>query len=400
MKLQQLFSEVAYKRLVRVDLPGGSNQHEINGRQTLQDFFKTSIKIKGDIVWRYFADNKPVLQEYGRFSFYQSRNEERVRRKGPEWRLYYPGDFLAHCSEGDVLVLARAVDRSLHGLLFEKDSAWLRAFSTLVPAHTATIEPHVIPSESLPEASLGFLECRILEELGFEAETEPAPSDEELASQELARAEKDGSTFPTTQRMACLAREGVDVDTASCDGALVAWLEHEERLFKAIERLLIDRRLKKGFASSDDFLSYSLSVHNRRKSRMGLALQNHLAELFRRKTVRFSAQATTEGKNRPDFLFPGQLEYRDLAFPARRLMFLAAKSTCKDRWRQILTEANRIPSKHLCTLDPNLSTDQMEEMKTQRVTLVLPETFLRSYSEAQRKRIWTVERFIRVIQGL
>ena len=41
---------------------------------------------------------------------------------------------------------------------------------------------------------------------------------------------------------------------------------------------------------------------------------------------------------------------------------LAVKSTCKDRWRQILAEADRLPVKHLLTLEPGISVAQTDEM--------------------------------------
>ena len=78
---------------------------------------------------------------------------------------------------------------------------------------------------------------------------------------------------------------------------------------------------------------------------------------------------------------------------------LGAKSSCKDRWRQILTEANRIKNKHLCTLEQAISTDQTEEMKTQMVTLVLPSKLHRSYTAQQRKEIWTANQFIEFVRA-
>jgi hypothetical protein len=58
-------------------------------------------------------------------------------------------------------------------------------------------------------------------------------------------------------------------------------------------------------------------------------------------SIRYARGAETENRNKPDFLFPGQAEYRDPAFPADRLTMLGAKSTVQDRWRQVLSEAAR-----------------------------------------------------------
>ena len=108
-------------------------------------------------------------------------------------------------------------------------------------------------------------------------------------------------------------------------------------------------------ADVDGFLSFSLSVQNRRKSRAGQALENHLEELFTAHGIRFARGVVTENCNTPDFLFPGALEYQNPTFPTAMLTMLGAKSTLKDRWRQVLSEAARIEDKHLLTLEPGIS---------------------------------------------
>ncbi len=73
---------------------------------------------------------------------------------------------------------------------------------------------------------------------------------------------------------------------------------------------------------------------------------------------------------------------------------LAAKSTCKDRWRQVLSEAERIKIKHLCTLEEGISPAQTAEMARQHLQLVVPKRIHESYREEQRRRLLTVEDFI------
>src|SRR5690606_33259680 len=122
---------------------------------------------------------------------------------------------------------------------------------------------------------------------------------------------------------------------------VMAWMEREEILFRTLERHLIGGKLKEGFGDDvDAFIQFSLSVQNRRKSRAGSALENHLEYLFSRCGIRYSRAPRTEGRSRPDFLFPGEAEYRDRAFLQHLLTMLGVKSTCKDRWRQILAEAD------------------------------------------------------------
>jgi len=102
----------------------------------------------------------------------------------------------------------------------------------------------------------------------------------------------------------------------------------------------------------------------------------------------------TEKNLKPDFIFPGVSHYHDTIFPQARLSMLASKSTCKDRWRQILNEAARIPNKHLLTLEPSISENQTEEMRAERVQLVLPRGLHSTYTPAQQTWLMDVEAFI------
>jgi hypothetical protein len=63
-------------------------------------------------------------------------------------------------------------------------------------------------------------------------------------------------------------------------------------------------------------------------------------------------------------------------------------------WTPALTEAERIPTKHLCTLEPGISLDQTEEIKLCSVRLVIPQSLHATYLEQQQQEIWTVRSFI------
>ena len=73
---------------------------------------------------------------------------------------------------------------------------------------------------------------------------------------------------------------------------------------------------------------------------------------------------------------------------------LAVKTTCKDRWRQILNEAERIGTKHLLTLQEGISANQFKEMQVENVQLVVPAPVISSYSDAIRPHLQTLESFI------
>ncbi len=81
-------------------------------------------------------------------------------------------------------------------------------------------------------------------------------------------------------------------------------------------------------------------VLNRRKSRAGKSLENHLSALFDGNGIIYTAQAVTEGNKKPDFIFPSEAAYHDINYDIDKIVSLAAKTTCKDRWRQVLNEAD------------------------------------------------------------
>lgn len=169
----------------------------------------------------------------------------------------------------------------------------------------------------------------------------------------------------------------------------------EYEMFLSIENIHVMPRLQQGFTSIDEFISYSNSVNNRRKSRSGRSLELHLDALFREEGISFSHGEVSEGTKKPDFLFPSASAYRRAEQP---LWMLAAKTTCKDRWRQILNEANLIPHKHLITLQEGVSTNQFQEMRDEGVTLVVPTRLHRAYPASIRPDLMTLDSFVQTVR--
>ena len=202
-----------------------------------------------------------------------------------------------------------------------------------------------------------------------------------------------------------LARESLaDVDPRDApDAALMAWMDHEEALFRRLERRIVSLRLRDGFvteegADVDGFIRFSLSVQNRRKSRAGYALGNHIEAILLAHGIRHKREATTEKRNGPDFLFPGETEYRDPAYPAECLTMLGAKRTCKDRWRQVLAEADLIKAKHLLTLEPGISETQTAEMRNASLQLVVPRPVFGSYRVRQQEWLMDISGFLGLVR--
>jgi hypothetical protein len=394
LNLSNLFSKVAIKTLAKVDLPmRGSNQHEINGVQDLRDFFQIGERTQiSNVKWYYFADGEEISTSIGNMTFYDAREGHITRT---EWRLYYDAagaTILEFAVPDDVLILAKTANDEVISLVFKKDSDWLNIATYLFNAAAPGKGLKLLDESSIANRQIDFSVQRILEILNIDVVIPSTPNDEQLVF------DKFKLEFPTTWQMSALAREKVDVDTKNPDETLVRWLQREEELFRALEKQIVQKRLEQQFESVDDFVTFSLSVQNRRKSRMGHALENHLRVLFDNHNLKYSHNKNTEGKKKPDFIFPSIESYHDENFDSSRLIMLGAKSSCKERWRQVLSEADRIPYKHLCTLEPGISKDQTDEMKDSKLTLVVPVPLHNTYTATQLNEIWSLEDFMKFVK--
>lgn len=133
---------------------------------------------------------------------------------------------------------------------------------------------------------------------------------------------------------------------------------------------------------------------------MGRSLENHLEAVFQAHEIAYVRGAVTENNHRPDFLFPSAEAYRTAPESGDTgLTMLGAKSSCKERWRQVLAEASKIPRKHLLTLGPGISEPQTEQMANSALQLVVPQSIHATYSDSQRAWLWNISDFLRDVQS-
>ena len=188
------------------------------------------------------------------------------------------------------------------------------------------------------------------------------------------------------------------------DRRLMQRRECEYEMFRSLEENVELPLIRTGFTSIDGFVARAQTILQRRKARSGRSLELHTRELLLEEQLNegrdFSYQPESDPGQRPDFLFPSQQAYQDVAFPADRLRMLAVKTTCKDRWRQILTEASRIEHKHLLTLQEGVSEAQFREMQGAGVQLVVPEPLFPAYPVAVRPHLQTLASFFADIRVL
>lgn len=230
---------------------------------------------------------------------------------------------------------------------------------------------------------------------------------EQFAIQEFIKSLTDD--FPISEVMSAAARDiqnkvynHLEYIRTNPDRKIIEWTNMEYALFRAIEHSRYGETISKGFATVDDFITMANMVLNRRKSRAGKSLEHHLAAVFDGNEIKYTAQAVTEGNKKPDFIFPSQAAYHNISFPTEKLISLAAKTTCKDRWRQVINEADRLRGKpkYLCTLQQGISPAQMDEMQAENVILVVPQPYIAAFPRDRQDRIWSLLKFINYVREI
>lgn len=397
--LSQHVAAVSSKRLSIVETdPVRSHQHEFNGDTGLIRMFgraETAQRFPAQFL--YLSDDPlDSVTDDGFLTWYDARAAGRARGiPRSEHRLYFNSNSVSRMTKpGDRLFIARMHDQRViavvtkEGSTTEAQLVWLFGLDGAgTPRFQTRLEDDLRPTQTT------FAVRAILELLGIDTEDD--------VSEWLGyMVNKFGTEFPTTLVFSDFARSTLATADwrADPDQALLDWMAREEALFRALERHIVNRELEAlaegGTVEADAVIKLVQRALQRRKSRAGLALENHVAHGMTLSGINYSRTQVTEGTLKPDFVFPGIRQYRDPSFPPDVLTMLAVKSTCKDRWRQILNEARRIPSKHLLTLEPGISMNQTGEMWKEGVRLVIPTSLQATFTPSQRPALMSLGNFI------
>ena len=328
------------------------------------------VKVK----WQedFYTDSRFIYYGQG------TRNEYRITRFGK----HFP--FFEEDNVGDLLILAQYGDAEYYGFVLQSDQdidGFLAYFNLSSEMTNQLID---IAQANTPEKILDK-EIR------------------EIVAQYI--------DFPETRAMAEFARKIYNKahnisDARICkspDELLLKWIDAEYSLFRSFEEKVYAPIYSTPFPNCQELIKLSNIILNRRKSRAGKSLEHHLSTIFTAAKLEYEEQAVTEDNKKPDFLFPNGTAYHNLLFPADKLVFLGAKTTCKDRWRQVLNEAHRIETKYLFTLQQGISKNQLREMKHEHLKLVVPAAFLSSFDKEFQPEIETLASFIEIVsrkQGL
>lgn len=312
-----------------------------------------------------------------RFIYYgtKTRNEYRLTRFGKKF------PYLQDECVGDLLVMGKISDNYYSAFILQTDQDIEDFFAALNISSNET--NCIIPKQFKLNPENSVIEC-------FKTFLKSLKID-----------------FPSTLDLSTNARNCYNVAhnitpsiiKSNPDKEILNWLDSEFQLFKIIENDRYSKRIQTPFKTVEELIEIANTILNRRKSRAGKSLEHHLSEIFKTFELSFASQTITEDKKKPDFLFPNLESYLNPKFDNNKLIVLASKTTCKDRWRQILNEADKVKTKHLFTLQQGISKNQLEEMYKYDVCLVVPKNYISSFPHEFRDKILTLETFVNLVQS-
>lgn len=391
-KLSDFFVGIAAKRLSRVEI--FSNQHELNGVTKFRTILGgEKSNFNGAVI--YLPDEEEhIVENLSSFTWYDVRASNPLR--SAEYRLYFSdNEVVPNASVGDLVILGKDTEGRLTLIVSPEGSTSEKQLLFLFGLEEVG-NSFVVKDFREDKSDIGFAGRYILSTLGIQI------AEDNLEEDYLAQMiNAFGLTFPGTRDFSAFSRATVkDVSVLDDpDGALISWWDREGMLLRIFEKEIIKTRLSQGFGDDTDaFISFSLSVLNRRKSRAGHSFENHLETIFVEQKLQYTKGGKTENNNKPDFLFPSVEKYHDPHFSTELLTMLGVKTTLKDRWRQVLAEANRIETKHLITLEPAISKNQTDQIRAANLQLVLPQKLKETFLPAQQKEILSLTDFIHSVK--
>lgn len=282
--------------------------------------------------------------------------------------------------------------------------AFLGSLLVLVPRSYNEFLGHVLSADEDVEEFLAAVGCGPIATWGsYEADADPTPPKPESIEECLDRRFEPWiaalDEFPDGETVMARALTSLQdcnrmLSGSTPDDRLMQGVRAEYMLFKRIEEKVSAREISRTFKTVDDFLKTARTIQNRRMARAGRSLELHVAHILKTYLIPFSPQPAVRG--RPDMLIPSEAEYTSGS--RDRVVALGIKTTCKDRWRQVLDEAPGVGQKFLLTLQQGISASQLDLMKSHALRLVVPAELHDRYPDSHRAEILTVDGFIQHVR--
>lgn len=414
-RLEAQFLGAGFKRLSAVDCiaEGVSNQHELNASSAMRAFLGESRK---QYECRYVrledpGETGPVLDEVSTITYYNSREG---KPRAAEYRLTYPAssEVMAQARTGDYCWVLRPTDRpdALLVVVAQGDTAVARQLDRLLGSdlrHEAggvdTGTLRLVDLDESGDSDLTLDDADLLAALGV---TVSLGHTRELA--QVIEKFGGGEKFPGSRELAQFTRSlcGTADPLEDPDTALRDWYVFTTEMFFGLEKHLIGPVIDAELANQstidlERFFALATKYKNSRFSRAGATFEAHWAALLEAHGVRhdvMAKRALPDG-SRPDFLFPSFAHYADPDVADGVLTFLAAKTSTKERWMQVVAEAPRIQTRHLATLDRDLNSSVLMSMLNKRVLPVIPKPIIDDcYPDTSSDEIMTVGEFLQMVK--
>jgi len=157
--------------------------------------------------------------------------------------------------------------------------------------------------------------------------------------------------------------------------------ENYKKSQSQIGESLILSKLERGELTFELLDKFFVSLGNSRKSRAGTTFELILKELFQTYLgYPLDSQVQIDGA-KPDFVLPSAKRFIDNPLDC---ILLTAKRTLRERWRQVITEANKSYLYFLAHLDDNVSQNQINEAQKHKVYLVTTSEIIERVGHYQR----------------
>lgn len=128
-----------------------------------------------------------------------------------------------------------------------------------------------------------------------------------------------------------------------------------------------------------------LSAAQQRKSRAGYSFEHHIEAMLSDGGIPFEKQAVIDAKKRPDFILPSRTLYNAAGRTVKEALVLSAKTTLRERWKQVGQEMKNCDL-YLATVDENIAGNAIEDMASQGIVLVVPESLKNSDTTEYKKQ--------------
>ena len=403
-RLDEHFVGVGAKKLSATEAAsaGVSHGHELAASgPVLEMLGRDRTEFRARYV--YFGDDD-YLEDDSSITLYDAR--EHQEQRSPEWRLYYPagcqpmeamraGDWcwIALDTAGQVLVVVAPPGSTVARQLDRLFGTTLRRGPDSAPARSQQFE--LFDLSDAGDDALDVDDADLLLALGIA----PALDSDHLLPQMVERF-GGRHPMPPVAAFTAYARELTQtVDpVAEPDQVLYDWFTTTNDLYFRYERHVLQPVLDTALANEehidvDKFFELATRFKNSRFSRAGKSFEQHIAALMDARRLRYGSPARMADGSKPDFLLPTIESYSDPGFPDELLTFLAAKTTTKERWRQVVTEATRSETRYLMTMDRELNSDVLDAMAANGVVPVVPLPIQDQYPEALAARMMSVREF-------